>query len=74
MYLEVFFKWEIISWIKERMLNDSTATYFQFSVVDDTFAIGLNDLPCNGTIIIPLMDEDYILNSGDRKRIEESME
>ena len=65
-YLAVFFKWEIQSWIKERMLNGSIALSFQFTVVAGTFNIVINTFLCHGIIMSPLVVEDYILKRGGK--------
>ena len=46
------------------MLNDSIPLPFKLSVASGTFGIRLNDFPCHGNILIPLMAEDYILKGG----------
>ena len=65
MNLEVFFKLEMLSSIKERILNNSIALFFlEFVVVSDTLEIGVDVLSCYGIIMSLLIAEDYVLQGG----------
>ena len=64
MNLEVFFKLEMLSSIKERILNNSIALFLEFVVVSDTLEIGVDVLSCYSIIMSLLMAEDYVFQGG----------
>ena len=69
MNLEVFFKLEMLSSIKERILNNSISLFLVLDVVSDTLEIGVDVLSCYGIIMSLLMAEDSVLQGGCGERI-----
>ena len=69
MNLEVFFKLEMLSSIKERILNNSIALFFGICCCIRYPWNWRDDHSCYGIIMSVLMAEDYVLQSGCGERI-----